>query len=133
MQKIEHIGIVVNNIDEANNIFEKIIGKKNYKHEHVISEDVSTSFFKLGESKIELIASKKTDHTINKYLKKNSNALHHIAIRVDNIISEMDRISKLGIRILNETPKKGADNMLICFLHPKDTCGVLIELCQEIN
>ena len=70
MQKIEHIGIVVNNIDEANNIFEKIIGKKNYKQEHVISEDVSTSFFKLGESKIELIASKKTDHTINKYLKK---------------------------------------------------------------
>ena len=133
MNKIDHIGVVVKDINKANQLFETILKTSSYKKEYVKSEDVSTSFFKLGDSKIELISSNDSEHIINKYIKNQSSSLHHFAIRVDDIIIEMKRISSLGIRLLNDTPKLGADNMLICFLHPKDTYGVLIELCQEIN
>ena len=133
MHKLDHIGVVVKDIQKANELFENILKTSSYKSEYVQSEDVSTSFFKIGDSKIELISSNDLDHTINRYINKQSSSLHHFAIRVDDINKEMDRIASLGIRLLNDTPKIGADNMLICFLHPKDTFGVLIELCQEIN
>ena len=131
MDKIEHIGIAVNDIKKANLVFKSILGKIHYKTEYVESEDVLTSFFDLGESKIELIESNNKDHTIFKFLNSNNSAIHHIAIKVSDIYFEIQRIKKEGIRVLNEIPKQGADNQLICFLHPKDTLGVLIELCQE--
>ena len=131
MDKIEHIGIAVNDIKKANLVFKSILGKLHYKTEYVESEDVLTSFFDLGESKIELIESNNKDHTISKFLNSNKSAIHHIAIKVSDIYFEIQRIKKEGIRVLNEIPKQGADNQLICFLHPKDTLGVLIELCQE--
>ena len=131
MEKIEHIGIAVKDITEANAVFKSILGKINYKSEYVESEDVVTSFFDLGESKIELIESTHKNHTISRFLNNNNGAIHHIAIKVSDIYLEIKRIRKEGIRVLNEIPKEGADNKLICFLHPKDTLGVLIELCQE--
>lgn len=131
MDKIEHIGIAVNDIKKANLVFKSILGKIHYKTEYVESEDVLTSFFDLGESKIELIESNNKDHIISKFLNSNNSAIHHIAIKVSDIYFEIQRIKKEGIRVLNEIPKQGADNQLICFLHPKDTLGVLIELCQE--
>ena len=132
MKKIEHLGIAVSDIEASNKLFEKIFGKKNYKVETVESEGVITSFFKIGESKIELVASKSPDSEINKYLQKNREGMHHIAFEVENILNEMERLKREGIRLLNDIPKKGADNKIICFLHPKDTNGVLIELCQKI-
>tara|TARA_B000000477_G_C6076508_1_gene221185 strand:- start:625 stop:1023 length:399 start_codon:yes stop_codon:yes gene_type:complete len=131
MEKIEHIGIAVEDLEKANSIFKLILGKSNYKTEYVESEDVITSFFDLGESKIELIESNEKDSPISKFLRNNNSAIHHIAIKVSDIYFEIQRIKNEGIRVLNEIPKEGADNQLICFLHPKDTLGVLIELCQE--
>ena len=131
MEKIEHIGIAVRDIKKANEIFKSILGKSNYKTEYVESEDVLTSFFELGGSKIELIESNQKDHAISKFIDNNMSAIHHVAIKVNDIYLEISRIKKEGIRVLNEIPKQGADNKLICFLHPKDTLGVLIELCQE--
>ena len=131
MEKIEHIGIAVEDLEKANSIFKSILGKSNYKTEYVESEDVLTSFFDLGESKIELIESNEKDSPISKFLRNNNSAIHHIAIKVSDIYFEIQRIKNEGIRVLNEIPKEGADNQLICFLHPKDTLGVLIELCQE--
>ena len=133
MNKIEHIGIAVDDIDKSNALFAKIFGKENFKSEVVESEEVITSFFKIGESKIELIAATNSESLIAKYLAKNREGMHHIAFNVDDIEKEMARLKREGIRLLNETAKKGADNKLICFLHPKDTNGVLIELCQEIK
>tara|TARA_B100001250_G_C19561190_1_gene683388 strand:+ start:199 stop:600 length:402 start_codon:yes stop_codon:yes gene_type:complete len=133
MKKIEHIGIAVQDIEISNKIFTKIFGKSAYKSERVESEEVITSFFQVGESKIELVAATNEESPIHKYLSKNKNGMHHIAFSVDNIMNEIERLKKEGIRILNEIPKKGADNKLVCFLHPKDTSGVLIELCQEIR
>jgi methylmalonyl-CoA/ethylmalonyl-CoA epimerase len=133
MQKIEHIGIAVTDIDASNKVFEKIFGKENYKSEKVESEGVVTSFFQIGENKIELVAATNPDSPISKFLSKNREGMHHIAFAVDNIQAEMERLKNEGITLLNDAPKKGADNKLICFLHPKDTNGVLIELCQEIK
>ena len=133
MKRIEHVAIAVNDIDESNKIFEKILGYKHDKFEIVENEGVVTSFFKLGESKIELVASRNNDSAIAKYLNKRSEGIHHIALYVDDIEDEMHKLKHEGIRILNDVPKKGADNKLICFLHPKDTNGVLIELCQETD
>ena len=133
MRKIEHIGIAVNDIEASNKVFTKIFGKKSYKSESVQSESVITSFFQVGESKIELVAATNQDSPIAKYLAKNREGMHHIAFDVVDIKSEMKRLQSEGIRTLNDQPKKGADNKLICFLHPKDTNGVLIELCQEIG
>ena len=133
MKRIEHIGIAVSDIENSNKVFEKIFGKENFKEEKVESEGVITFFFQIGENKIELVAATNTDSPISKYLEKNREGMHHIAFDVEDIEKEMDRLKKEGIRLLNDTPKKGADNKLICFLHPKDTNGVLIELCQEIK
>ena len=133
MQKIEHIGIAVTDIDASNKVFEKVFGKENYKSEKIESEGVITSFFEIGENKIELVAATNPDSPISKYLSNNREGMHHIAFAVDNIEVEMERLKNEGIRLLNDAPKKGADNKLICFLHPKDTNGVLIELCQEIK
>lgn len=133
MQKIEHIGIAVTDIDASNKVFEKVFGKENYKSEKVESEGVVTSFFQIGENKIELVAATNPDSPISKFLSKNREGMHHIAFAVDNIQAEMERLKNEGITLLNDAPKKGADNKLICFLHPKDTNGVLIELCQEIK
>tara|TARA_B110000902_G_scaffold46898_1_gene53192 strand:- start:1632 stop:2033 length:402 start_codon:yes stop_codon:yes gene_type:complete len=133
MRKIEHIGIAVSDIDASNKVFQKIFGKASYKSEKVESEGVVTSFFQIGENKIELVSATNIDSPISKYLSKNKESMHHIAFDVENIEKEIYRLQKEGIRILNDKPKKGADNKLICFLHPKDTNGVLIELCQEIK
>jgi methylmalonyl-CoA/ethylmalonyl-CoA epimerase len=133
MQKIEHIGIAVGDIEASNKLFAKIFGKDSYKSEKVTSEGVITSFFQIGESKIELVAATNDNSPISKYLSNNKEGVHHISFAVNDIEKEMKRLKKEGIRLLNETPKNGADNKLICFLHPKDTNGVLIELCQEIK
>ena len=133
MKKIEHIGIAVQDIDYSNKIFAKIFGKDPSKLENVESEGVITSIFQIGESKIELVAAINTGSPISKYLSKNKEGIHHVAFAVEDIQKEMERLKQEGIQLLNEFPKKGADNKLVCFLHPKDTNGVLIELCQEIK
>ena len=133
MRKIEHIGIAVQNIEESNKVFAKIFGKENYKSEIVESEGVVTSFFQVGENKLELVSATKLDSPIAKYLEKNREGMHHIAFAVEDIEQEMKRLKNEGIRLLNESPKEGADNKIICFLHPQDTNGVLIELCQQIK
>ena len=133
VRKIEHIGIAVDDIEASNKLFAKIFGKENFKSESVESESVITSFFQVGESKIELVAATNQNSPIAKYLDKNKEGMHHIAFDVQDIKAEMKRLQSEGIRTLNDQPKKGADNKLICFLHPKDTNGVLIELCQEIG
>ena len=133
MKKIEHIGIAVRNLEDSNNIFRKILGKPQYKEEIVDSENVKTSFYKIGSDKIELVSDIEQNGIISNFIDKRGEGIHHIAIHVDDIYNEIDRIEKEGIRVINKDPKIGADNKLICFLHPKDTNGVLIELCQEIN
>ena len=133
MIKIEHIGIAVHDIEASNKVFTKIFGKESYKSESVESESVVTSFFQVGESKIELVAATNQDSPIAKYLATNREGIHHIAFDVEDINAEMKRLQSVGIRTLTDQPKQGADNKLICFLHPKDTNGVLIELCQEIG
>ncbi|MFQ3332401.1 MAG: methylmalonyl-CoA/ethylmalonyl-CoA epimerase [Thalassomonas sp.] len=133
MRKIEHIGIAVKDIEASNKVFSKIFGKNNYKSEAVVLEGVVTSFFQIGENKIELVSASNEESPIAKYLSKNREGMHHIAFDVEDIKAEMTRLNNEGIRTLSDSPKKGADNKLICFLHPKDTNGVLIELCQEIK
>jgi methylmalonyl-CoA/ethylmalonyl-CoA epimerase len=132
MNKIEHVGIVVKNIRNANLVFEKLLGTAAYKEECVSSEQVNTSFFKVGNNKIELLEATGADSAIAKFLDKRGEGIHHIAYDVDDILAEMERLKSEGFILLNETPKKGADNKLVCFVHPKDTHGVLIELCQQI-
>ena len=133
MRKIEHIGIAVQDIEASNKVFAKIFGKDYYKSEAVESEGVVTSFFQIGESKIELVSASDQESPIAKYLLKNREGMHHIAFDVEDIKAEMTRLNNEGIRTLSDSPKKGADSKLICFLHPKDTNGLLIELCQEIK
>ena len=130
MKKISHIGIAVNDLQKSCKLFSKLLNK-DFHTEHVSSESVTTAFFKMGESKIELISSDQDDSAITKYLKKHKEGMHHLAIDVDNIQNEIHRLKKEGFRFLNETPKIGADNKLIVFLHPKDTNGVLVEICQS--
>lgn len=132
MNKIEHIGIAVNDLSVSIPLFEKLLNTPCYKTEEVNSEKVMTAFFKTGESKIELVASTDPDGVIAKYISKKGEGMHHIAFDVTDIHAEMKRLVAEGFTLLNETPKKGADNKLVCFLHPKGTNGVLIELCQEI-
>lgn len=133
MLKIEHIGIAVKNLESSNDLFQKLFGTPAYKLEKVASEGVSTSFFRMGESKIELLEATNPDSAIAKFIEKKGEGIHHIAFEVDDIHAEMKRLSEEGFTLLNSEPKKGADNKLICFLHPKGTNGVLIELCQEIR
>lgn len=132
MNKIEHIGIAVKNLDASNNLFSKLFGKESYKTEAVESEGVKTSFFKVGDNKIELLEATNDDSPIKKFIDKKGEGIHHIAFDVVDIEAEVKRLTKEGFEVLNEIPKKGADNKLVVFLHPKSTNGVLIELCQEI-
>lgn len=133
IKKIEHIGIAVKNLESGNQLFSKLFGKEHYKVESVESEGVSTSFFMLGETKIELLEAKNSDSAIAKFIEKKGEGIHHIAYEVDNIEMEIERLKGEGFEIINAQPKDGADNKKICFLHPKSTNGVLVELCQEKN
>ena len=132
MEKIEHIGIAVKDLKVSNDLFAALMGTPHYKIETVESEGVNTSFFQSGPNKIELLEATNPDSPIAKFIEKKGEGIHHIAFAVDDITSEIERLSKEGFIVLNETPKKGADNKLVAFLHPKSTNGVLIELCQEI-
>ena len=133
MQKIEHIGIAVKSLSAAIPLFEKLLNSQCYKTETVNTENVTTAFFKKGETKIELLESTTEDGIIARYIDKKGEGIHHIALDVEDIEAEMLRMQQEGFILLNDKPKKGADNKLVCFLHPKTTNGVLIELCQEIN
>lgn len=133
MNKIEHIGIAVKNIQESNKLFSALLNKKPYKQEEVKSEHVITSFFETGESKIELVQATDPESAIAKFIEKKGEGIHHIAFDVTNIKEELERLEKEGFTIITKEPKKGADNKLVAFLHPKSTNGVLIELCQEIR
>jgi methylmalonyl-CoA/ethylmalonyl-CoA epimerase len=133
MQKIEHIGIAVKNLEESNKLFAKLFNKSHYKTEEVALEGVKTSFFKVGANKIELLEATNPDSPIAKFLEKKGEGVHHIAFSVTDIVKEIKRLKKEGFTVLNETPKKGADNKLVTFLHPKSSNGILIELCQEIS
>lgn len=133
MNKIEHIGIAVKDITSSNELFSKLFDKASYKTETVESEGVKTSFFKVGVNKIELLEATKADSPIAKFIEKKGEGIHHIAFDVDDIEAEIKRLKEEGFKVLNETPKRGADNKLVAFLHPKSTNGVLIELCQEIK
>ncbi len=133
MLNVEHIGIAVKNIENSNALFTKILNTKPYKEETVASENVKTSFFKLGNQKIELLESLSEDGPIAKFINKKGEGIHHIAFAVEDILTEMQRLEKEGFILLNKEPKKGADNKLVCFLHPKDTNSVLIEICQEFK
>lgn len=132
MNKIEHIGIAVADLEKASNLYEKLLGTTCYKTELVTAENVNTAFFKIGENKIELLASTTNDGTIAKFIAKKGEGIHHIAFAVEDIHAEMKRLKAEGFVLLSDEPKKGADNKLICFVHPKTTQGVLIELCQEM-
>ena len=133
MKKIEHIGIAVNNLEEASIIYEKLFGAPAYKEEEVASEGVKTAFFSSGPNKIELLEATNPESPIAKFITKKGEGIHHIAFDVEDILLEISRLKNEGFVILNEVPKKGADNKLVAFLHPKSTNGVLIELCQEIK
>ncbi|MCE2675021.1 MAG: methylmalonyl-CoA epimerase [Sediminibacterium sp.] len=131
--KVEHIGIAVKDLDTSIPLFEQLLGSPCYKTESVDSEAVNTAFFLQQSTKIELLESSNPEGPIAKFINKKGEGMHHIAFEVPDIVAEMERLKKLGFTLLNETPKKGADNKLICFVHPKVTNGVLIELCQSID
>ena len=133
MKKIEHIGIAVKDLEKSNLLFKQLFGVSHYKIEEVASEGVKTSFFKSGPNKIELLEATNTESPIAKFIEKKGEGIHHIAFAVNDIEAEIERLKKEGFIVLSDTPKKGADNKLVAFLHPKSTNGVLIELCQEIN
>jgi methylmalonyl-CoA/ethylmalonyl-CoA epimerase len=131
MQKVEHIGIAVKSLEQSVPLFEKLLNTHCYKTEEVASEKVNTAFFRQGETKIELVESTDPMGVIARFIEKKGEGLHHIAFDVEDIEAEMERLKKEGFVLLNEQPKEGADNKLVCFLHPKHTNGVLIELCME--
>ena len=131
MLPIEHLGIAVKSLEESLPIFEALLNTKCYKTEVVETENVTTAFLMAGESKIELLESSSEDGVIKKFIDKKGEGVHHIAFRVEDIRLEMERLKEQGFQLLSEEPKDGADNKLVCFLHPKTTNGVLIELCQE--
>lgn len=133
MRKIEHIGIAVKDLEKSNLLFEKLFGQPPYKEEEVVSEGVKTSFFQNGPNKIELLEATNADSPIAKFIEKKGEGIHHIAFDVEDIAAEIERLKNEGFVVLNEEPKKGADNKWVVFLHPKSTNGVLIELCQEIQ
>ena len=133
MRKIEHIGIAVKDLEASNLLFEKLFGASSYKQEEVASEGVKTSFFRNGPNKIELLEATNPDSPIAKFIEKKGEGIHHIAFDVEDIHAEMKRLQAEGFVLISEEPKKGADNKLVAFLHPKTTNGVLIELCQEMD
>lgn len=130
MKKVEHIGIAVKNLDTAIQLYEKLLNTPCYKTERVETEKVNTAFFRQGDTKIELLESTDPEGVIARFIEKKGEGLHHIAFDVADIDAEMERLKKEGFVLLNDTPKPGADNKLVCFLHPKHTTGVLIELCM---
>ena len=131
MKRIEHIGIAVKNIETSNELFTKLFNIPPYKSENVESEGVMTSFFKINATKIELLEATNPESAIAKFIEKKGEGIHHIAFEVSDILAEMQRLENEGFTLLNKSPRRGADNKLVCFLHPKGTNGVLIELCQE--
>ena len=131
MQKVEHIGIAVQSLAVSVPLFEKLLNTSCYKTETVDQERVSTAFFRTGETKIELLESMDPQGVIARFIEKKGEGIHHIAFAVEDIVAEMERLKKQGFVLLNETPQPGADNKIVCFLHPKHTNGVLVELCQE--
>ncbi|MBB6002968.1 methylmalonyl-CoA epimerase [Arcicella rosea] len=133
MKQVEHIGIAVKDLNVSNDLFTKLLGVSPFKQEEVFSEGVITSFFQVGQTKIELLEGTHADSPISKFIEKKGEGIHHIAFEVSNIYEEMDRLKNEGFTLLNEVPKDGADNKLVCFLHPKGTNSVLIELCQSKN
>mgnify|MGYP003888442223 CR=1 FL=1 len=133
MKKVEHIGIAVKSMASANALFTKLFGKESYKSENVEREGVTTTFFQMGETKIELLEATNPDSPIAKFIDKKGEGIHHIAFEVADIKAEMTRLEKEGFTLLNKEPQEGADNKLICFLHPKSTNGVLVELCQSVR
>lgn len=133
MIEIEHIGIAVKKLENSIPLFTKILNTQCYKTEEVKTENVRTAFFQIGEMKVELLESLDTEGVISKFIEKKGEGMHHIAFMVKNIVEEMSRLQQEGFTLLNEMPKKGADNKLVCFLHPKETNGVLIELCQSLD
>jgi len=132
IKKIEHIGIAVKDLEKSEDIFEKLLGTKSYKSEDVKSEGVITSFFKVANQKIELLKASSDNSPISRFIDKRNEGVHHIALHVDSIEKEVERLERLGFEFISTTPKKGADNKRIVFLHPKTTNGVLVELCEEI-
>ncbi len=133
MQKVEHIGIAVRNLAEAEQLYTKLLGVAPYKRETVEREGVTTSFFQVGDTKIELLEATRPDSPITKFIEKRGEGIHHVAYAVTDIAQEISRLQAEGFTLINETPKQGADNKLVCFLHPKSTAGTLVELCQEIR
>jgi methylmalonyl-CoA/ethylmalonyl-CoA epimerase len=131
MRKIEHIGIAVADLEKSNELFKKLLGKAHFKTEKVEGEGVDTSFFQVGETKVELLQATRPDSPIAKFIDRKSEGVHHIAFDVEDIMAEVVRLKEAGFEILNEIPKEGADNKLVVFLHPRSTNGVLVELCQE--
>jgi methylmalonyl-CoA/ethylmalonyl-CoA epimerase len=133
MERLEHIGIAVKNLDESNKLFEKLLGKAHYKIEEVASEGVRTSFFELGGVKIELLEATDSNSPIARFIEKRGEGIHHLAFEVINIRKSIESYSEKGFSLLSKQPKAGADNKLIAFMHPKGTNGVLVELCEEIK
>jgi methylmalonyl-CoA/ethylmalonyl-CoA epimerase len=133
MLRVEHIGIAVKNLSESLTVYERLLGVPSYKQEQVLSERVTTAFFQKGETKIELLESMDPEGVIAKFIEKKGEGLHHIAFEVADIKAEMERLKKEGFKLLMDEPKMGADNKLICFIHPKSASGVLVELCQSIT
>lgn len=129
--KIEHLGIAVKSLGFSDELFQKLLGKKNYKQESVEREGVTTSFYELGESKIELLEATNPESPIAKFIEKKGEGIHHIAFGVENIYEEIVRLKNEGFLFISEEPKDGADNKIVVFLHPKSTNGILVELCQE--
>ena len=131
IKKVEHIGIAVKDISSSTTLFERLLGVKPYKTEKVLSEGVSTTFFRLSDQKIELLSSINKGSAIEKFLESKNEGIHHIALLVDSLESEINRLEDLGFQFISKAPKEGADNKRIVFLHPKSTNGVLVELCEE--
>ena len=133
IKKIEHLGIAVKNLNKSNELFKKLLGEQSYKTEAVDSESVTTSFFKVGDQKIELLEASEPNSTIARFIERRGEGMHHLAFHVENIDEEIERLEKEGFEFVSKTPIKGADNKMVVFLHPKTTNGVLVELCQEID
>ena len=133
IKKIEHLGIAVKDLNKSNELFKKLLGEQSYKIEAVDSESVTTSFFKVGDQKIELLEASEPNSTIARFIERRGEGMHHLAFHVENIDEEIERLEKEGFEFVSKIPTKGADNKMVVFLHPKTTNGVLVELCQEID
>ncbi|MBI1227288.1 MAG: methylmalonyl-CoA epimerase [Bacteroidetes bacterium] len=133
IKNLEHIGIAVKDLKAANELYTTLLGTPPYKAEEVASEHVVTSFFKMGEAKVELLEATSPNSAIAKFIEKRGEGIHHVAFEVDDILAEMQRLGAEGFTLLNKEPKRGADNKLVCFIHPKSANGVLVELCQELK